>query len=345
MMRVLAKIVKLVLLSLFALGCVGCEKHSTLPLPTVVDEAQLLSSVAEQRIERLAASMLEHQRIELQVYTLAEVAGDLDALAVELVEQQRLGQRSGSARGLLLLVDPQAEQVRVEVGYDLEGVFSDLLIARIERQQMAPFFAANRVGDGIEASLELLVAEQPQHESAPAAAREKYSGGAGARSAMTIDQPLDAEFIDSNDEAARRIFVPQPSPLAALECYQQILARHIKDPELTIYTAATREFFAGWLVTDAQQNNELRDLERIFYQAEVYEQDSLAVIRFSATERHCPPYLLQRSKQGWQLDFSTMSKTIGFNHRNQWFFRHLSHPFMFAFSDWRFDDNGYPYTK
>lgn len=52
--------------------------------------------------------------------------------------------------------------------------------------------------------------------------------------------------------------------------------------------------------------------------------------------------LLQHPPQGWQLDFASMSQSIGFNHRNQWFFRSREHPYMFAFADWGFDSHGFP---
>ena len=50
-------------------------------------------------------------------------------------------------------------QVRMEIGYGLEGVFPDAFVGHVERNQMVPFFQANRVGPGIEATVELLVAK------------------------------------------------------------------------------------------------------------------------------------------------------------------------------------------
>jgi hypothetical protein len=34
-----------------------------------------------------------------------------------------LGRKTGGARGMLFLVDPQGKAVRLETGYDLEGIF------------------------------------------------------------------------------------------------------------------------------------------------------------------------------------------------------------------------------
>jgi len=323
----------------------GCER-SALDERAVVDQADLLSPQATQRIESLAHSMLKHNGVQLQVVTLNGAPLDIDAAALHWMEEHHVGQLTGGARGVVLMVDPVSEQVRVEIGYDLEGVFSDVVVARIEHDQMAPFFAANRVGDGIEASLELLVAERPENEVVPTLGMEgRYSGGGGAVTTVPIDKPLSPEFSGPMSEAVRNRFIPQATPLAALECYRQILEEHVKDAELRLYTPATREFFASWLVTDAQQNNERRDLEQSLSRAEVFEKGPLAVVRFPLDNRQWSPYFFERCEEGWQLDFSTMSRIVGFNHRNQWFFRTLSHPFMFAFSDWSFDHNGFGHSK
>jgi hypothetical protein len=57
------------------------------------------------------------------------------------------------------------------------------------------------------------------------------------------------------------------------------------------------------------------------------------------------------------LDFASMSRFLGFNHRNQWHLKDLEHPYtpkdpyaprdpyMFGFHDWRFDANGFPHPK
>ena len=88
---------------------------------------------------------------------------------------------------------------------------------------------------------------------------------------------------------------------------------HIKDPNLGIYTPDTRKFFAQWLVTDAQQDNELKSLQKVLSQAAVYQDNSRAVIRFPISNRQAAPYLLRRSDQGWMLDFAAMNKFVGFN--------------------------------
>jgi len=45
------------------------------------------------------------------------------------------------------------------------------------------------------------------------------------------------------------------------------------------------------------------------------------------------------------LDFAAMNRSVGFNHKNQWYFRTSEHDFMFAFNDMVFDRNGFPHER
>ncbi len=168
-----------------------------------------------------------------------------------------------------------------------------------------------------------------------------YSGGAGAQTGIEIGTGIDDKEISG--EADR--FGPQASPLASLGTYMEVLGRHIKDPDLSLYTPETRDFFRKWTVTDAQQENELQKLERTAPSAQVISKDNLAVIRFPLGDRSAAPYFLVRDGGGWMLDFAAMSRHIGFNHMNQWLFRTRTHRYMFGFDDTRFDKNGFPHPR
>jgi hypothetical protein len=338
--RVLSKLFRCLLLCGLVLLC-GCSKE---PLPDrgfLDDRAELLSDVQRQRITEYHQRLLGDLDIHLQVIILDQPASDIDQQAVSLFEDYRLGADTGAARGVLLLVDPQGHQVRLEIGYDLESVFTDLLVGRVEREQMVPFFQAARVGEGLEATVELLVAEAltVSAENVPAGQPlPRLSGGAGAKTQVEIGSgaPLKSAIDD-----ARR-FAPGESPRATLARYAEALRAQVKDPDLPLYTPATREFFHLWLVTDAQQASEFKSVTAALANGETILGEQHAVVRCPPGMRTTPPYLLHASAQGWQLDFAAMSRVIGFNHLNQWFFRNRQHAYMFAFEDWTFDAHGFP---
>ena len=319
----------------------GCSREPSRP-EFIQDMGHLLSVPQIKRLCEFQQLLLLEHKVHLFVVTLENPARDLDQTALNIFEQRSLGITTGSARGLLLVIDPQAQQARIEVGYDLEHIFTDGFVAGLEYDQMLPFFQQGRIGQGIEALTELLVARLMDQEGGcetEGATAGHPSGGAGAR----ID--ISGAPAEKQQKArAAENYPAQSSPLATLERYRDSLAAREKSPELGIYTPETRAFFCNWLVTDAQQQNALKVLEQALPAAEVIIQGELAVIRFPVADRQASPYYLKHSADGWQLDFATMSRTIRFNHRNQWHFSGQSHPYMFAFADWQIDGNGFPHA-
>lgn len=321
----------------------GCADRREQP---VEDQAGLLSTAEESRLGQFHRHLLKELDIELKVLVLAESPGDIDRAAVKLFEDYGVGRRTRAARGVLLVVDPPGRQVRMEIDYDLEGIFPDGFIGYVEESQMAPFFQAGRIGDGVEATVELLVGRALGEVDARGSvlpnrpvALDHLSGGGGARIAVEVGsgppekgKAADAAYFDA-----------QASPPETLRKYLEVLQKHVKDPDLGLYSTETRHFFRRWLVTDGQQDNELRGLLSVVEQGMTRVEGDRAVIRFPVGERRVAPYFFVRGEQGWMLDLASMSRLIGFNQNNQWFFRRTGHAYMFAFDDLGFDKNGFPH--
>ena len=306
------------------------------------DPGQYLTKNEAEHLIELHKAVQRSFDAHFKLIILPQKSENINDTAVNLFGN--LGARTKGAKGLLFLVDPKGEQVRLEVGYDLERYFPDAFISYLETKQMLPFFAAERIGHGIEATSELLVARLQRAMEGNAydpelelAKMKNYSGGAGAKIALKSEKVavnrLPAE--DINDYSA------QPTPEKALEKYKQVLANHIKTPTLGLYTEPTQAFFMQWVVTDAQQDNELKNL--LSQQPEkILVSENFAVIRYPTASRTQPPYFLQKNGSGWMFDFQTMSRVIQMNHKNMWHFRKLDHSYMFGFKDWLFDKNGFP---
>lgn len=329
---------------LMALVC-GCSSEKD---PFLEDSAGLLDGPARERLSRYHAVLLRDLDIHFKTVFLAWRSGDIDRTAVELFDRYRLGERTRAARGVLLVVDPAGRQVRLEIGYDLEGVFPDGFVGRVEEEQMVPFFAAGRIGAGVAATVELLVARaleaggtEPAGTGAegPGGIGGRWSGGGGATTAI---RPAPSALPD-RAPVDRQGFAAGADPLATLHGYLQVLAGRVKDPDLALYTPESRRFFRGWLVTDAQQAHEFRQLSAVLPRARVFVSGNRAVIRFPVADRQAAPYLLERQEVGWMLDFAGMHRWIGFNHQNQWHCTTLDHPYRFAFTDLRFDRHGFPH--
>ena len=326
----------------------GCSSHEE-SFDFIDDQRGILTQHEQHRIAEFHGALLRNLDIHIKVVVLKENSPDINREATRLFDTYTLGRKTRGARGVLFLVDPAGKQVRVEIGYDLEPVFTDGFIGYIEREQMVPFFQANKVGPGMEATVELLVGKAlgAIDESKYVVSEEihqvgdHYSGGAGTRTTVEISSGAP----EKNATSLAAEFGPQESPEETLKQYIKVLKLQIKDPNLGMYTPDTRRFFSTWVVTDAQQDNESRDLEKAMRTGVLFQNENLAVVRFPVSNRQVPPYFFRQSDDGWMLDCASMSKTIRFNHLNQWFFKTRNHPFMFAFKDIAFDRNGFPHLK
>ena len=305
------------------------------------DRAGLLSRQQKEYLNDYNNALLKDLDIHFKLIILAEPAEDINQAAAELFGD--LGVKTGGARGLLFLVDPRGKQARIEVGYDLETVFPDAFVGYIENNQMVPFFAAGRTGTGVAAATELFVSRVQRYLSGQGfepfeeiGARRYFSGGGGAR--VRVD--IGSGKTNSRSVSAEP-FLARTSPEETLHEYMRVLRQHEKNPQLELFTPETREFFKKWLVTDAQQDNELRLLERAVPEKVVISGE-YAVIRYPVGQPTQAPYFFKKGADGWMLDFWTMSQVLQMNHKNHYHFKHFNHPYRFAFSDWHFDPNGYP---
>ncbi|XOZ32780.1 TPM domain-containing protein [Halomonadaceae bacterium KBTZ08] len=146
------------------------------------DRADLLSEDQAQALNTYHEHLLADHGIDYRVVIEAGEA-DVNRRAVKLFESIGVGQRSEGGRGLLLLLDPEQDQVRVEVSQALEGVYPDALISYLERRQMVPFFQRGRVADGIVATTELIVTraqEAAENKAFDPSTLPAATGGAGA---------------------------------------------------------------------------------------------------------------------------------------------------------------------
>ena len=79
----------------------------------------------------------------------------LEDFAIRVVDTWKLGQK-GADNGILVLVVRDERQIRIEVGYGLEGVVPDILAKRIISDLMVPQFRQGDFGAGISAAVESL---------------------------------------------------------------------------------------------------------------------------------------------------------------------------------------------
>ncbi|HEY8155696.1 MAG TPA: TPM domain-containing protein [Myxococcota bacterium] len=322
------------------LGVRGPLREALAPAPALLlDEAALLDPAQRAAIESQHAFLRSDHGIDYRVATVRG-ARDLDALAASRFRELEIGSAGRGGRGLLLVIDTELDQVRLEVGRALEGSFPDAFVAWVEQRQMVPFFQAGRVGDGILAATELLVA-QVQREQANGGFAEvtaQGSSGGGARTRARIGG-APAPATRRGPEVAAG-----DTPEATAAAYLAAMRARNADPDLDLYSAATRAMLARWVVTPAQMDMLVRTYRDCRAEAARLDANSeRAVIRYPIQARRCAPWFLVREGGRWRLDLATASSAIRFGRDNGWHFAAgAEHPYRFAFADWTLDSHGYP---
>lgn len=307
----------------------------------VDDRAALLESAERASIADYHAALLDTHDIDYRLLTIA-AGTDLERTAHDYFAESGIGARSENGRGLLLVIDTASARVRLEVSTSLEGVYTDAFVAYVQNRQMAPFFAAGRVADGVLATTELIVgrAQEAGAGAAFAPPMAARSMGAGASAAAAIGTASDPS--EELKRQTQRVDVGGLDPLQVVERYFERMANRDARPDLSIYSSDTMIMLRNWVVTPAQMDNVVRTYRPCAVDG-VRTRGDMAVVRYRVDQRQCAPYFLRREDDTWKLDLVAMSSSIRFNHENQWRFQPpLPADYAFAFEDWRIDRNGFP---
>ncbi|MFH2046393.1 MAG: TPM domain-containing protein [Pseudomonadota bacterium] len=290
--------------------------------------------------------------IDMVVVTLPKLQGnDISDITAKLLTNWKIGENTKGLKGILFILSVEEELVRFEIGYDLEWIFPDSFVGYIEREQMAPFFKAGRVQDGIAATLEMIIAranEKIDEQSYDPNVNKNnlpanyYSGGGGANQKIQIKEITIPDKANYPDDI-KSLFVPQPTPEEAYLLDIEKCKRRIRGYDFDLYTDETRAISKKLMFTNAQMDNEVKDTQGKTFK--VFTRGELAIIVFEPKHKNCPPIYLERNNNGWQLDIATMSKTIHFDMRNRAHMGKSKYLPLFKENGYTFGVNGFLYYK
>lgn len=205
----------------------------------VNDLAGMLSDDFEVRLTRQLEALEQETGAQVVVLTVATLDGDpLEDFAIRVAETWQLG-RSGVDDGVLLLIARDERQIRIEVGYGLEGAIPDAVAHRIISGLITPRFREGDFDGGVEAAAGAIAAAVRGEELSLPKARTREQIGLPAVAMLAFLALFFVPFVN----AALR----SPGPVAwflyvfltpFLFVFPTVLAG------LTAGVAAT----AGWLV-------------------------------------------------------------------------------------------------
>jgi len=123
----------------------------------VVDDAQLLSPQAEQRLTAELAALEQQTGHQVVVATLPDLQGyEIADYGYQLLRTWGIG-RKGQDDGIILIVAPKERKVRIEVGYGLEPVMTDALSSLIISKKILPAFKQGQYEAGVVAGAEAVI--------------------------------------------------------------------------------------------------------------------------------------------------------------------------------------------
>jgi len=150
-------------LLVFALLLIAAPAFAeTLPVPAlsgrVVDQAGILSSAQESRLTTKLKNLEDNASIQLVVVTLSSLRGrPIEDWGLALGRTWGIGQK-GKDNGALLIVAPNDRELRIEVGYGLEGTLPDATADAIIRNVIVPRFKSGAMADGISDGVDAIIA-------------------------------------------------------------------------------------------------------------------------------------------------------------------------------------------
>jgi len=134
----------------------------------VTDQTGILSPSEQARLEENLMAFENETSNQIAVLIVNSLEGEaIEQYSIDVVDKWKLGTASKD-NGVLLLVAVQDRQVRIEVGYGLEGALTDLISSQIIRTVIAPEFRKGNYYAGIDqATRAIMLATKNEYKADP----------------------------------------------------------------------------------------------------------------------------------------------------------------------------------
>ncbi|PMU68534.1 YgcG family protein, partial [Pseudomonas sp. GP01-A1] len=120
----------------------------------VIDLTQTLDAATQSRMTTQLAGLEQRKGAQVAVMLLPSTQGvGIEDFANQLFRAWKLGRKDVND-GILLLVAKDDRKVRIEVGYGLEGVVTDLLAHRIIEEHITPAFRQGDYAGGVQQAVD-----------------------------------------------------------------------------------------------------------------------------------------------------------------------------------------------
>lgn len=115
----------------------------------VNDTAGLFTPQDRTELEQFLTAVDEQTHLQIAVLTIPTLEDEnLEEYAIRVAEEWKIGQK-GKDSGLILLIAVQDRKIRIEVGYGLEHLITDVHADTVIRSVLAPYFKKGQYGNGV----------------------------------------------------------------------------------------------------------------------------------------------------------------------------------------------------
>ena len=154
----------LVAAALLAAATLVAAQQLPKPAGRVNDFANVIDAAAEAAIDQRLDQLEQQTSSEIAVATIPSLEGiSVEEYATRLFKEWGVGQ-ARQDNGVLILVAPADREMRIEVGYGLEGVLPDGLAGQVIRDDFTPRFRDGDYSGGILAGVNHLADIVQRHQ-------------------------------------------------------------------------------------------------------------------------------------------------------------------------------------
>lgn len=169
------------LVATFGLLSAGAYAEVAVPplKEAVTDVSGLLSAVQKAELEQRLRAFSAQKGSQLAILIVPTTRPEtIEQYAIRVAEQWQLG-RKGIDDGVLIVLASADREVRIEVGYGLEGALPDVIADRIIEEIMIPYFRQNDYFGGLKAGSERVIAVIEGEPLPPPPAQARSNTGQG----------------------------------------------------------------------------------------------------------------------------------------------------------------------
>ncbi len=283
------------------------------------DFVKVLSPEVVHEIDTEGEGLKRAFDIDFVVLIIPSLGGrDVIEYTADLFSKWEIGKSTQGKKGILILIAKKEQQIKIEIGYDLEHIYTDLYVGQVEREILKEFLEQADWERGFLATIESFLfrifnkdlMEEIKGISSPDSDFDYHSQGAGATNVFDFGAALRKPLPETPQEI-KEYFSAQPTPGLAFERYMELAAKAVKhNNDLTLFTDLSNEFWKVWKNTSGQSRAEAEDISGRPYM--IKQKDNHAVVIFPENNaeklKKSPMYYLLKTDQGWQIDINTMTR-------------------------------------